>query len=64
MDLAADVCKHMVGNPVFAIETNLEPLRKRIVNGNVEEALQILKEIEQSVNRIKDFLGTFNDNSN
>jgi hypothetical protein len=54
----------MVGNPVFAIETNLEPLRKRIVNGNVEEALQILKEIEQSVNRIKDFLGTFNDNSN
>lgn len=48
--------KHMIGNPVFAIETNIMPLRKRIVEGRTQEALEILADIETSLARIKDFL--------
>lgn len=50
--------KHMIGNPLFAIETNLAPLRKRIVEKREAEALQILDEIQLSINKIKEFLST------
>ena len=45
--------EHEIGNPVFAIETNLSPLRKRIAENRVDEALQIVDEIEVSLERIK-----------
>lgn len=48
--------KHTIGNPLFAIETNLNPLRKRIKDGRVEEALQIVAEIEVSLNKAKEAL--------
>lgn len=59
--------KHMIGNPVFAIETNLEPLRKRILEAKNAtnqifslkpciEALEIIDEIEVSLNKIKSFI--------
>lgn len=48
--------KHMIGNPVFAIETNLNPLRKRILNGKTDEAIEIVNEIEVALNKIKEFL--------
>ena len=50
--------EHTVGNPLFAIETNLEPLKKRIQEGHIEEALQIVGEIEASVQKAK--LGLLN----
>lgn len=48
--------KHMIGNPIFAIETNIAPLRKRIIEGRTQEALEVLESIETSLNQIKEFL--------
>jgi len=45
--------EHTIGNPLFAIETNLEPLRKRIKAGRMEEALEIVDDIQQSVEKAK-----------
>ena len=41
-----------IGNPLFAIETNLEPLRRR-VDG---EALEIVDSIERSLEKAKQSL--------
>ena len=48
--------EHIIGNPVFAIETNLISLRKRITSGRTEEALEIVDEIQVSIERIKSAL--------
>lgn len=53
VDNARDI-EHTIGNPVFAIETNLEPLRRRIQDGRQEEALRILDSLQISVERIKE----------
>lgn len=53
--------KHSVGNPVFAIETNLHPLIKRIEENKVEEAVQIIQDIHVSVEKIKDCLARLSD---
>lgn len=45
--------EHTVGNPLFAIETSLAPLRKRITELRTEEALSIVDLIEESVNKAK-----------
>lgn len=42
-----------IGNPAFAIETNLDPLVKRISDGRTEEALKIVEEIRASLEKIK-----------
>jgi pentatricopeptide repeat protein len=47
---------HFIGNPLFAIETNLDPLRKRIKEGRIEEALEILDEMQRSVDLAKEAL--------
>lgn len=57
---------HTIGNPIFAIETNLESLRRRIKDANcdstfvrnnrLKEALEIVDEIEASVNKAKNAL--------
>jgi len=45
-----------IGNKIFAIETNLDPLERRIMDGRVEEAIEILKSIRISVDHIKQLL--------
>lgn len=60
LNLLSDL-QHEVGNPVFAIETNLDPLRKRIkdsqeISGRsnkLSEALEIVDEIQASLEKIK-----------
>lgn len=47
---------HFLGNPLFAIETNLGPLRKRIKEGRIEEALEVVDAIETSINTAKERL--------
>lgn len=47
---------HFLGNPLFAIETNLNPLRKRIKDGRYNEALEIIDSIQRSVNKAKEAL--------
>ena len=42
-----------IGNSIFAIENNIEPFRKRILNGNILEADEIEKEISKSIEKIK-----------
>lgn len=44
---------HRIGNPLFAIETNLDPLRRRISNGESASALRIVDEISASVEKAK-----------
>ena len=56
-----DKLQHEVGNPVFSIETNLDPLRKRIAESQaisgrsckLVEALTIIDEIQASLEKIK-----------
>jgi len=48
--------KHMIGNPIFAIETNIVSLRKRIIEGRTQEAIDVLSSIENSINHIKEYL--------
>lgn len=48
--------KHIIGNAAFAIETNLAPLKKRIIEGRSQEALEIVQDIEVSIEKIKQFL--------
>ncbi len=57
-----DKMQHEIGNPVFAIETNLDPLRKRIKDaasgtpnplGRASDALEIVEEIQALLERIK-----------
>ena len=44
---------HKMGNPIFAIETNLEPLVKRIVDGRREEAVEVVHDIQESIEKAK-----------
>jgi hypothetical protein len=46
----------MMRNKVFAIETNLDPLDKRIKENRVEEALEITVEIRSSIEELKALL--------
>lgn len=47
---------HLVGNPLFAIETNIEPLRKRLIEKNHQECIDIVKEIEASFITIEKYI--------
>jgi hypothetical protein len=51
--------RHELGNPAFAIETNLEPLKRRIMEGRTEEAIAIVDSIQASVERIKQSLDEY-----
>ncbi len=44
---------HTFGNPLFAVETNLGPLERAIEKLHTDEALDILKDIRTSVERMK-----------
>jgi len=50
---------HKIGNPLFAIETNLDPLEKRIFEHRTDEALAVIKRIRRSVEKSKDIVDQF-----
>jgi signal transduction histidine kinase len=50
---------HKMGNPIFAIETNLEPLLRRINSQRTDEAAQIVSNIKNSVEKAKGIVEQF-----
>lgn len=50
---------HKIGNPIFAIETDLEPLIKRIKEKRTEEAAQVIDNIRSSVEKAKAYVEQF-----
>lgn len=50
---------HKIGNPLFAIETNLGPLEKRISEHRTDDALAVIKRIRRSVEKSKDIVDQF-----
>ena len=57
----ADDIQHVIGNSVFAIETNIETLERRInrtmpAGGDQTECNQILAEMVASIEKIKAFI--------
>ena len=50
---------HKIGNPVFAIETNLDPLKRRIASQKIDDALSIVDEIHVSIEKAKGIVGQF-----
>jgi signal transduction histidine kinase len=50
---------HKMGNPVFAIETNLDPLQRRIEDGRPSEAVEIIQSIRRSVEKSKAIVAQF-----
>jgi signal transduction histidine kinase len=50
---------HKIGNPIFAIETNLDPLTRRIREGRLVEASHVIDQIRLSVERAKSIVDQF-----
>lgn len=50
---------HKIGNPIFAIETNLNPLKRRVEENRKEEALDIISSIRTSVEKAKGIVEQF-----
>ena len=50
---------HKIGNPVFAIETNLGPLQKRITEDRKDEAVEVVESIRGSVEKAKGIVEQF-----
>lgn len=50
---------HRIGNPIFAIETDLDPLSKRIKEDRKNEAEVVLSNIRSSVEKAKAFIEQF-----
>lgn len=50
---------HKLGNPIFAIETNLEPLRKRVAEIRTTESLEVIEDIQHSVDSAKEIIWQF-----
>jgi len=50
---------HKIGNPIFAIETDLNPLVKRIREKRTEEAVDVVKNIRSAVEKAKAFVEQF-----
>jgi len=50
---------HKIGNPIFAIETNLDPLSKRVRENRPHEAMEVIEGIRASVEKAKAFVEQF-----
>jgi len=50
---------HKIGNPIFAIETDLDPLARRIKEQRTEEAQDVVENIRASVEKAKAFVEQF-----
>ena len=55
----AFVAAHKLGNPVFAIETFIDPIEKRISENNQADAIAILSDLRASIDKAKDILDQF-----
>ena len=59
MKISGSMIKHLIGNPLFAIETNLVSLERR--TENVPEAKEIIESMRVSVEKIKAVLEDLED---
>ncbi|MDB6129597.1 MAG: zraS 1 [Verrucomicrobiales bacterium] len=50
---------HKLGNPIFAIETSLDPLERRILEHRNEEAIGVMKVLRRSIEKAKDIVDQF-----
>jgi signal transduction histidine kinase len=50
---------HKIGNPIFAIETDLDPLLRRINEQRKDEAVDVVSNIRSSVEKAKSFVEQF-----
>lgn len=50
---------HKMGNPIFAIETNLDPLQRRIVDNRTSEAIRVVESIRNSIEKAKAIVAQF-----
>jgi signal transduction histidine kinase len=50
---------HKIGNPIFAIETDLDPLIRRIREQRAAEAVEVVTNIRSSVDKAKAFVEQF-----
>ncbi len=50
---------HKIGNPIFAIETNLDPLERRVESGRGDEAKEVIRSIRASVEKAKGIIDQF-----
>jgi len=50
---------HKIGNPIFAIETNLDPLQKRVDEDRRGEAAEVIGSIRASVEKAKAIIDQF-----
>lgn len=50
---------HKIGNPVFAIETDLDPLEKRILEDRKDEAVEVVENIRGAVEKAKGIVDQF-----
>ena len=55
-NLSIGFLENAIGNPVFAIETLLDPIRKRIKDNRLDEALLLINHIQLSLEKIKNVL--------
>ena len=50
---------HKIGNPIFAIQTNLDPLQLRITENRTGEAIEVMGSIRISVEKAKCIVDQF-----
>lgn len=50
---------HKIGNPIFAIETDLDPLLKRIKESRSDDAMEVVSNIRSAVEKAKGFVEQF-----
>lgn len=50
---------HKIGNPIFAIETDLDPLVKRIKENRQNESIEVVENIRSAVEKAKAFVEQF-----
>jgi hypothetical protein len=50
---------HKIGNPIFAIETDLDPLKRRVAENRIEEASEVIQNIQASVEKAKAIIDQF-----
>lgn len=50
---------HKIGNPIFAIETDLDPLMKRVTERRFSEAIEVISNIRSAVEKAKAFVEQF-----
>ena len=50
---------HKLGNPIFAIETDIEPLKKRVLEGKTTEVNEVIANLFRAVDKAKGIIEQF-----